>query len=801
MAWSLSLLLGYLDQTLDSADMQAVETLVAKDAACARLIHRLGDVMRRIRLRSPDANDQRLTPSSVAEYLDHAMSPGNISDFEELCLGSDEYLAELAACHQILAIVLGEPASVPSGLRHQAYAIAGTRDPLPHPSEHASWSQHDENVNVVSGQGVATSTASAVGNSDSSRDEPPVQSSVPQEAEPDECLESSLDGSDERQVHRHDAHVGVSARPHAKPKPAVEPRPKVSSDRGSSVFLGALLTVIVVAWTIMVVAPSSPEGEAKRSGAVEESQQPLSDQVIAGGHESQDASPQPAADSVVSEQSPELVSLEESPGAPVETPQASVSDVFSPPPFGNGFDERDAAQSDTQSVVEEVHTNNEPVSEQLAGNAPAPTDSPSPDREGGSRSPWAVDRPTPEQQRPSAPMPPSWSESEGGMNPDIAARRPSHVSELPEPQFSPLEPKGYGGQEDASSARSGDPEAAETFDGPSLGRWTNVLPAQCIPDRPELLFTRSSEDAEWGRLSGRPTAQPGGYYAVPAGFKPKLRLSNGLVLELIDGVRMRLIGWRDPDTPIISLEEGRLLISVDREATREGPWDRLAREPIWNDDATLADSAAEASVKTRQLVLRFDDHAWRLTPDAPGQTTEELVAHPREGLLSVVGTFSRIEVTATTRIVSTDVSMPRSSGPIRHWETACTMTVDPGVGGEVRWEASSHPAPVRCVGSPHVIEIMPPGVRAGVRTLARLSQDFGEVRGTHLLPDDAAELLQQELIPADRRPGEILAGLSRSHPTEEVQKAATNSLIIMQDFESLGTAGRFVRFPSARTIR
>jgi hypothetical protein len=125
MRLTLRTLLAYLDDTLEPGEIKTIGQKVAESDAAQELIARIKQVTRRRRLTTPTdggAGD-RFDANHVAAYLDNDLSGEEIAEIEKICLESDVHLAEIAATHQILTLVLGEPALVPPTAKRRMYAL------------------------------------------------------------------------------------------------------------------------------------------------------------------------------------------------------------------------------------------------------------------------------------------------------------------------------------------------------------------------------------------------------------------------------------------------------------------------------------------------------------------------------------------------------------------------------------------------------------------------------------------------------------------------------------------------------
>src|SRR5262245_54265768 len=125
MRLTLRTMLAYLDDVLDPVDADTLKHKIGESEFASGLVDRIKGTLRKLRLDAPklDGKGMGNDANTVAEYLDSSLPQDRVGEFERVCLESDKHLGEVSACHQILTLVLGKAADVPSELRERVYAL------------------------------------------------------------------------------------------------------------------------------------------------------------------------------------------------------------------------------------------------------------------------------------------------------------------------------------------------------------------------------------------------------------------------------------------------------------------------------------------------------------------------------------------------------------------------------------------------------------------------------------------------------------------------------------------------------
>ncbi len=114
MRLTLRTLLAYLDGILPAAARDDLAKQVDGNATAESLIKRIRRAVARPEIPAPKVDGRGLADdaNTVAEYLDNSLPADRLADFEKICLESDLHLAEVAACHELLAQVARDAAVI-----------------------------------------------------------------------------------------------------------------------------------------------------------------------------------------------------------------------------------------------------------------------------------------------------------------------------------------------------------------------------------------------------------------------------------------------------------------------------------------------------------------------------------------------------------------------------------------------------------------------------------------------------------------------------------------------------------------
>ncbi|MCC7085162.1 MAG: hypothetical protein IT427_09155 [Pirellulales bacterium] len=140
MRLTLRTMLAYMDEILEPSDREEISRKIEDSEFARNLMQRIQESIQKSRLGAPKVNAKGLglDANTVAEYLDNTLSAERVPDFERVCLESEVHLAEVAACHQVLTMVLGRPAEIDPAMKRRMYKIAEriSSDATTQPYEH-----------------------------------------------------------------------------------------------------------------------------------------------------------------------------------------------------------------------------------------------------------------------------------------------------------------------------------------------------------------------------------------------------------------------------------------------------------------------------------------------------------------------------------------------------------------------------------------------------------------------------------------------------------------------------------------
>jgi hypothetical protein len=130
---TLRTLLAYLDDTLPPAEAKVMGHKLSESKQALELVDQIKKVIRKRSLSTPPtgAEGGPSDPNTVAAYLSDSLPSDQVTEFEKLALESDVHLADVAACHQILTLLLSEQVRVPPTAYRRMYGLVKGPEAIP----------------------------------------------------------------------------------------------------------------------------------------------------------------------------------------------------------------------------------------------------------------------------------------------------------------------------------------------------------------------------------------------------------------------------------------------------------------------------------------------------------------------------------------------------------------------------------------------------------------------------------------------------------------------------------------------
>lgn len=519
MRLTLRTLLAYLDEILEPDDARELEQKIKESEVAGQLAHRIRHVVSQRRSDAPSITAEGLgsDANSVAEYLDNNLPPDKVAEFERICLESDAHLAEVAACHQILTLVLGEPAEIAPQLKERIYQLPQRLAAEPAVEDPAPPAPPD------------LSAAALAAVSDPAAEAPPIMPARAARPEPD---------ADE----------------HWTKAPDYLRRPRAG--RWKSLALTALIALLL--------ALAGLRGMGRLDGthplahwlgygpAVTVAQQSSAADAAAArrGAESVDQATTDAADTptAVASRVPPPAPAESSDRSPLHTEEAAAL-----PTTETGASETGA---DAAAAASDQDMQDEPVPPETADAAPAAVPS-------AVAPEMATDAAT----RPAEPGPDTEMSSE---LPAADVAEASVVPPAPEPRslINPLAPSIPAGDETAAMEPAlpslpDDPTALSDVQADSAAQPpadTQGLEAGRSLSEDQLLVRYGGESPVWERVASRSPLQVGQPLVALPTYRPEIMLPTGMQLTLIGPARAAMDTPPDNETPQVRLEFGKITV-------------------------------------------------------------------------------------------------------------------------------------------------------------------------------------------------------------------------------------------------